>query len=171
MRHLYRLTLILLAMCSLAFLSCSSSKETPMAMEEVSAVAQTEHYHPKGKPPSKHTIAVLEKARASLPFADKRDFEEQKKGFIAAPKFKQIMADAGHVAWDMGKYEFLLEAEDYGSIHPSTQRGHDLGAALEDLARLLVRLQVQVALAVAGLLVAQAVELLRRRSQRLRDDA
>ena len=51
--------------------------------------------HPKGKPPSKHTIAVIEKARAELPFADNQDLAEQKKGFIAAPESRQIMADAG----------------------------------------------------------------------------
>src|SRR5262245_58385588 len=38
------------------------------------------HFHPKGKAPSKFTLEVLKKARGSLPFADKRDFEEQKKG-------------------------------------------------------------------------------------------
>jgi alkyl sulfatase BDS1-like metallo-beta-lactamase superfamily hydrolase len=32
------------------------------------------------------------------------------------------MAEAGHVAWDMGKYEFLLEGKDFDSIHPSLQR-------------------------------------------------
>ena len=41
------------------------------------------HFHPKGKPPSKHTLEVLRKARKTLPFGDKRDFKEQKKGFIA----------------------------------------------------------------------------------------
>ena len=32
------------------------------------------------------------------------------------------MAEKGHVAWDMGKYEFLLKGEDFDSIHPSLQR-------------------------------------------------
>jgi alkyl sulfatase BDS1-like metallo-beta-lactamase superfamily hydrolase len=87
-----------------------------------SAMAQTEHFHPKGKPPSKHTIAVIEKARATLPFADKRDFEEEKRGFIGAPKSMKIKADAGHVAWDMERYQFLATGEDFDSIHPSLQR-------------------------------------------------
>ena len=68
------------------------------------------HFHPKGKPPSKHTIAVLEQSRSTLPFSDKRDFDEEKKGFIAAPKSKKIMADAGNVAWDMERYQFLARA-------------------------------------------------------------
>ena len=32
------------------------------------------------------------------------------------------MAEAGNVAWDMGSYEFLLQGEDFDSIHPSLQR-------------------------------------------------
>ena len=66
-----------------------------------SAMAQTEHFHPKGKPPSEHTLKVLKEASATLPFSDTRDFEEEKKGFIAAPESWKIMADAGNVAWDM----------------------------------------------------------------------
>jgi alkyl sulfatase BDS1-like metallo-beta-lactamase superfamily hydrolase len=90
----------------------------------VSAFAESasQHFHPKGKLPSQYTIDKQQALRATLPFADKKDFEEQKKGFIAAPPYKQIMAEAGHVAWDMGKYDFLLQGKDYDSIHPSLQR-------------------------------------------------
>jgi alkyl sulfatase BDS1-like metallo-beta-lactamase superfamily hydrolase len=80
------------------------------------------HFHPKGKAPSRHTIAVLEEARKTLPLSDRRDFEEQKKGFIVAPGFKKIMADAGNVAWDMERYDWLVEGENFESIHPSTER-------------------------------------------------
>jgi alkyl sulfatase BDS1-like metallo-beta-lactamase superfamily hydrolase len=80
------------------------------------------HFHPKGKPPSKHTIAVLEQSRSTLPFSDKRDFDEEKKGFIAAPESKKIMANAGNVAWDMERYGFFLEGKEFDSIHPSLQR-------------------------------------------------
>ena len=81
-----------------------------------------EHFHPKGKPPSVHTIAKLKEAKAGLPFADKRDFDEQKKGFIAAPESKKIMADAGHAAWDLERFDFLLESDEFDSIHPSLTR-------------------------------------------------
>jgi len=80
------------------------------------------HFHPKGKMPSKYTVEKQQALRKNLPFEDKRDFEEQKKGFIAAPPYKQIMAEAGHVAWDMGKYDWLLEGKDFDSVHPSLQR-------------------------------------------------
>ena len=82
----------------------------------------TKHFDSKGKMPSKFTIELQNGLRKSLPFEDKRDFEESKKGFIAAPPYKQIMADAGHVAWDMGSYEFLLNGKDFDTIHPSLQR-------------------------------------------------
>ena len=80
------------------------------------------HFHPKGKLPSKYTIELQNGLRKSLPFEDKRDFEDAKKGFIAAPPYKQIMAEAGNVAWDMGSYDFLLQGKDFDSIHPSLQR-------------------------------------------------
>jgi alkyl sulfatase BDS1-like metallo-beta-lactamase superfamily hydrolase len=81
-----------------------------------------DHYHPKGKPPSSFTIAAQDALRKSLPLNDTLDFEEAKRGFLAAPPYKQIMAEAGHVAWDIGKYDFLLQGKDFDSIHPSLQR-------------------------------------------------
>lgn len=83
---------------------------------------QGQHFDPKGKMPSKFTMELQNGLRMDLPFDDKRDFEEAKKGFIAAPAYKQIMADAGNVAWDIGSYEFLLDGKDFDSIHPSLQR-------------------------------------------------
>src|SRR5512135_1101828 len=77
------------------------------------------HFHIKGKAPSKFTLEVLKKAKATLPFGDKRDFEEQKKGLIAPMPDLKIMAAAGHVAWDMERFRFLDEKDDYDSIHPS----------------------------------------------------
>ncbi len=82
----------------------------------------TKPFDPKGKEPSTFTIELQNGLRKTLPFEDKRDFDEAKKGFIAAPPYKQIMADAGNVAWDMGSYEFLLTDKEYNSIHPSLQR-------------------------------------------------
>jgi alkyl sulfatase BDS1-like metallo-beta-lactamase superfamily hydrolase len=86
------------------------------------AAAAQDHFHPKGNPPSEHTLAVRADNAASLALTDERDLEEAQRGFIAAPDYRQIMADAGHVAWDIGRYDFLLEDTDYASIHPSTQR-------------------------------------------------
>ncbi len=82
----------------------------------------SKHFDAKGKLPSKYTVELQNGLRKSLPFDDQRDFEEAKKGFIAAPPYKQIMAEAGNVAWDMGSYEYLLQGKDFDSIHPSLQR-------------------------------------------------
>ena len=80
------------------------------------------HFHPKGKAPSKFTIDVLKQARETLPFLDERDFEELKRGFIAPMPDLKIMADAGHVAWDMERFQFLNEDRDFDCIHPSLLR-------------------------------------------------
>ncbi|QIK61561.1 MBL fold metallo-hydrolase [Dysgonomonas sp. HDW5A] len=96
-----------------------SSKSQSMSSEKTSS---PKHFDPKGKDPSKFTISKWEELKSTLPFEDKQDFEEQKKGFIAAPDFKQIMAEDGHTAWDMGRYDFLLDGKDFYSINPSLQR-------------------------------------------------
>jgi len=80
------------------------------------------HFHPKGKAPSQSTLDVLRQARGALPFDDTRDLEEQKKGLIARMPDLKIMADAGHVAWDMERFQFLDRQDDFDSIHPSLLR-------------------------------------------------
>jgi alkyl sulfatase BDS1-like metallo-beta-lactamase superfamily hydrolase len=80
------------------------------------------HFHPKGKAPSKHTLKILADARRGLPFSDTKDFDEQKKGLIAEMPERKIMADAGHVAWDRDAFDFLDEADEYDTIHPSLMR-------------------------------------------------
>jgi alkyl sulfatase BDS1-like metallo-beta-lactamase superfamily hydrolase len=84
----------------------------------------TQHFDPKGKLPSASTIDFQKALRRNLPFEDQRDFEEAQRGFLAAPDYKQIKAEAGNVAWDMGCYDFLLQGFDsvFDSIHPSLQR-------------------------------------------------
>lgn len=80
------------------------------------------HFDPKGKPPSEHTKKILDEARRTLPFDDTRDFDENKKGFIAPMKQRQIPADAGHIAWDMDQFKFTDEQDDFDSVHPSLHR-------------------------------------------------
>jgi len=103
----------------LAFNSGAVAAEAPGAQQ---APAGVEHFDPQGKPPSTFTLEIRDRLKAELPFSDKRDFDEAKKGFIAEPPYKQIMADAGHVAWDMASYQWLLSGQDFASIHPSLQR-------------------------------------------------
>ncbi len=86
------------------------------------AADKAPHFNPKGKPPSKYTTEIQQKARATMPFADKQDFTESRKGFIAAPGYRKIMQDKGGVAWEIDNWAFLLEGKDFDSIHPSLQR-------------------------------------------------
>ncbi len=85
------------------------------------AISQ-DHFNPAGSPPSEHTRALQAALRESLPFADERDFEESRRGFLAEPDSRQITGSAGNVVWDLGGYDFLLAGEDFDSIHPSLQR-------------------------------------------------
>jgi alkyl sulfatase BDS1-like metallo-beta-lactamase superfamily hydrolase len=101
-----------------------------LLLEDPSAAAQPApaqpplagHFHPRGKAPSRHTIAVLEEARRTLPFADTRDFAEQRRGFIAPIPERQIRNDAGGIAWDMDRFNFIDQRESFDSIHPSLHR-------------------------------------------------
>jgi alkyl sulfatase BDS1-like metallo-beta-lactamase superfamily hydrolase len=92
------------------------------AQAEGAAAPAAGHFHPKGKAPSRFTLDVLKQARGGLPFADTRDFDEQKRGLIAAMTDLKIMADAGHAAWDMERFQFLDRQDDFDSIHPSLLR-------------------------------------------------
>jgi len=55
------------------------------AIVEADPAAVIEHFHPKGKQPSTFTLELRNGLKATLPFSDKRDFDEAKKGFIAEP--------------------------------------------------------------------------------------
>ncbi|MCH9653275.1 MAG: MBL fold metallo-hydrolase [Planctomycetes bacterium] len=94
-----------------------------LSFASISQAEEIKHFDKKGKPPSRHTIALHKEIQKSLPFNDRRDFEEFKRGFIAAPDYTQIKADDGQVAWDMGRYNFLNKKDAiYYSIHPSLLR-------------------------------------------------
>jgi alkyl sulfatase BDS1-like metallo-beta-lactamase superfamily hydrolase len=80
------------------------------------------HFHPRGKPPSTHTVEILKKAKETLPFNDTRDLDENRRGLIANMPDLKIVADAGHNAWDMERFQFLNRQEDFDSIHPSLVR-------------------------------------------------
>ena len=92
---------------------------TGLSMLEATA---QEHFNPKGTAASGFTSALQAELRQSLPFEDVRDFEESRRGFIAEPQSRQIVAANGNIVWDMARYDFLLDGTNYDSIHPSLQR-------------------------------------------------
>ena len=131
--------LAMAAAMAATLMSCTGISSTPGTAQiaPAAALAQTpgaslmpadqgasvaKHFDPLGNPPSKFTLELRNGVKAELPFADKRDFDEAKRGFIAEPPYTKIIADAGHVAWDMGSYGWLLTGKDFESIHPSLQR-------------------------------------------------
>ena len=124
MRHAVRIRELLTAGLALAGLMAAATTLAASGGGVLTdpGAAEGKHFHPKGKQPSKFTIELQNGRRASLPFEDRRDFEEAQRGFIAAPSYKQIMAEAGNVAWDMESYEWLLQDRQFDSIHPSLQR-------------------------------------------------
>ena len=101
---------------------CVAAALAALPVAALGADAAEQHFHPKGKPPSAFTIEAQQRLREILPFEDRRDFEESRRGFVAAPGSRRIMAEAGNVAWDMGSYDWLLQDRDFDSIHPSLQR-------------------------------------------------
>ncbi|WP_211226085.1 alkyl/aryl-sulfatase [Psychrilyobacter atlanticus] len=111
----------IVALMLVAVTGCNETK-TEVKGEEKTEVSSA-HFDPKGKGASKYTIEKWEEQKNKLPFEDKRDFDEQRKGFIAAPDYREIKDKDGKVVWNIGSYDYLLkEGEDYKSIHPSLQR-------------------------------------------------
>jgi alkyl sulfatase BDS1-like metallo-beta-lactamase superfamily hydrolase len=80
------------------------------------------HFHPKGKAPSEFTKELLRKAKQALPFEDTRDFDEQRRGLIARMPQMQIKNDAGGIAWDMTRFQFLDQKDEFDTVHPSMHR-------------------------------------------------
>ncbi len=107
-----------------SLLSCVSAVQAAGGGAVLSdpGAAQGKHFHPDGKQPSAATVQLWLQNKATLPFDDRRDFEEAKRGFLAAPPYKQIKADDGRVVWDMESYQWLLDGKEFQSIHPSLQR-------------------------------------------------
>lgn len=86
------------------------------------SVLAQDHYNALGRTASESTQALQDQLRDELPFEDARDFDEARRGFIATPDSDQILGLNGEVVWDMGDYDFLLNGQQYDSIHPSLQR-------------------------------------------------
>ncbi|MBP7608159.1 MAG: alkyl sulfatase dimerization domain-containing protein [Steroidobacteraceae bacterium] len=117
-------TLLALAACG----ACLPLQAAARATQPVAGPAPIAHFHPQGKPPAPATKALQHVVRSSLPFEDTRDFEESKRGFIAAPGYAEIRTAAGDSAWQFGGYAFLDTRQDFDSIHPSLQRQAVLNA-------------------------------------------
>ena len=117
-------TLLMLTVC----VACAPLDTQARDAKPVASPAPIAHFHPQGKLPSQATVELQHIARASLPFEDKRDFAESKRGFVAAPAYAEIKTEDGKIAWQFGRYAFLDTKQDFDSIHPSLQRQAVLNA-------------------------------------------
>lgn len=62
-----------------------------------------------------------------LPFTDRSDFEDARRGFVAAPDPGVIEGAEGAPVWDLGSYDFL-DGGPPDSVHPSLWRQSQLAA-------------------------------------------
>jgi alkyl sulfatase BDS1-like metallo-beta-lactamase superfamily hydrolase len=96
----------------------------PVAMAQQSA-QQTE----TSKPATDATKAANLKVLQSLPFQNKKDFENAEKGFIATPKTLTIKDASGRVIWDLEAYKAYigLDKPAPDTVNPSLWRNAQLG--------------------------------------------
>lgn len=81
------------------------------------------------KPASSHTVQYRQQLLETLPFSDKKDFELAEKGLISRPEKLSIKDDAGNVVWELGNYDFLMDASEKHTINPSLERQAKLNMA------------------------------------------
>jgi len=73
------------------------------------------------------TVRSNERVREELPFADRQDFEDARRGFIATLSPMIIESTEGRPVWDMESFAFIArEAEAPSSVNPSLWRQSQL---------------------------------------------
>jgi alkyl sulfatase BDS1-like metallo-beta-lactamase superfamily hydrolase len=72
-------------------------------------------------PATATTIEANAKVPQTLDLADPRDFEDARRGLIAAPEALQITGPEGDLIWDMPSYDFI-EGEAPDTVNPSLWR-------------------------------------------------
>ena len=80
------------------------------------------------KPATESTIKANETVKASLPFNDKQDFTDAKRGFIAKPDTLTIKDDKGNVVWDLEQYKAYIGLDKAApdTVNPSLWRNAQL---------------------------------------------
>jgi alkyl sulfatase BDS1-like metallo-beta-lactamase superfamily hydrolase len=95
-------------------------------MKKIGNEAETMNTQPKDA--TAVTKAANSKLLQQLPFADRRDFEEANRGFIAPlPNDGVIKADDGRVVWDLSCFKFIKQDQPApDSVNPSLWRQSQL---------------------------------------------
>ncbi len=81
------------------------------------------------KPATQYTIEANKQVQESLPFKDKQDFKDAKKGLIAKPKALTIKGESGTPVWDLEQYKkyISLDKKAPDTVNPSLWRNAQLG--------------------------------------------
>jgi alkyl sulfatase BDS1-like metallo-beta-lactamase superfamily hydrolase len=80
------------------------------------------------KPAHRQTRIAQQQARTSLNFADERDFEDARRGFLGSIDDAAYPAEGGGAAWSMAAYGFLDQESTPDTVHPSLWRMARLNA-------------------------------------------
>lgn len=76
----------------------------------------------KPKPATSFTKEINKKYLDKLPFSNTQDFEDAKRGFIAALPDGNVKLNDGTVIWDLNKYAFLKDDKVPDTVNPSLWR-------------------------------------------------
>jgi alkyl sulfatase BDS1-like metallo-beta-lactamase superfamily hydrolase len=68
------------------------------------------------------TAAAQQKVLSSLPFKDRQDFEDARRGFIATTPNAEVKAADGRIVWDLAGYKFLESDRAPDTVNPSLWR-------------------------------------------------
>ncbi len=80
------------------------------------------------KPASEFTIQANQNVLHTLPFNDKQDFEDARRGFIAKPDTLTIKDDKGNIVWDLEQYKTYIGLDKTApdTVNPSLWRNAQL---------------------------------------------
>src|SRR5438094_5369519 len=99
----------------------SLALSTAVAVSSLAAIAQPKDAEP---PTREANAAVL----TTLPFADRQDFEDARRGFVATLPGGVIPGSGATPVWDVRRYEFLDREEAPATVNPSLWRQAQLNA-------------------------------------------
>ncbi len=74
------------------------------------------------KPATDVTRRRIEGTSAGMPFGDRQDFEDVRRGFVGRSQQRRVVAEDGRVVWDLDAYAFLREGEAPDTANPSLWR-------------------------------------------------
>jgi alkyl sulfatase BDS1-like metallo-beta-lactamase superfamily hydrolase len=94
---------------SLVLACCAAQAQTPAAAD----------------PPSRNTIAAQAAVKAGAPWADQRDFEFARRGFLGTRSDPVIRNAAGQPVWNLGAFDFL-QGDAPATVNPSLWRQGEL---------------------------------------------